>query len=1118
MIRNDATLRQIAAAAPDKSTWLSANAGSGKTRVLTDRVARLLLDGVQPQHILCLTYTKAAASEMQNRLFKRLGKWSMLADPELRADLLELGYDADITSETLLTARRLFARAIETPGGLKIQTIHSFCSSLLRRFPLEAKVSPQFTEMDDRSAEMLRDEILDDMAKGTDRHLVDGLAIEFTGAEVSSLTADIVRAKELLSKPPSDAELNYLLGLSGTETIESILSNVFSFISDSDVSNLISVLSRHSTTMVKIAEQLKTVDWNDPKTSDLQTLWSLFLMKDGLDPKTKSVPTKKAAEELGEDFVDLLHQWMHEIALSKNTVLAMKNRSRTKVLYDFAERFLEIYGSRKTFHGWLDFDDLILKARALLTDPLVAQWVLFRLDGGIDHILVDEAQDTSPAQWDVIQLLAEEFTTGEGTRDDVARTIFVVGDKKQSIYSFQGADPASFDRMREEFRERLTAVGKDLQNLTLDYSFRSSSPVLNLVDKTFVDETADGVGKNLQHLAFHDAMPGRVDLWPIQPKDDAEDSDLKWYEPLDRKSARNHNLVLAEKIAKEISRMIAHESLPDGEGRRAISEGDFLVLVQRRSPLFHEIIRACKNEGLSIAGADRLKIAGELAVKDIAAVLEFLALPEDDLSLACALKSPLFGWTEQNLFDLAHRRTEKFLWQALRGKTDQYNETLDVLNDLRDVSDFLRPYDLIERLLTKHNGRERLLARLGQEAQDGIDALLAQALAYERNGVPSLTGFLSWMRTDDVEIKRQVDSASNQIRVMTVHGSKGLEAPIVIMPDTAKPQNRNTNEILTNDGVALWKPSKPDRPRAIDDILDINGDLANEERNRLLYVAMTRAEKWLIVCGAGDEKSCDAGWYGAIQTAMANVQTAPFTSPTGDALRFTNNGWDIGEFPSQTPADHEELCRLEFDPISDVPTQHKPLSPSDLGGSKTFGGTDEMTDEDQALRFGRQIHLLLEHFPNYPETQWPKLATSLFSHGENIADDNEISELVENASRILKSSELSHVFAKTAMAEVPITAEIPTLGHARIHGIVDRLIVEDNKVLAVDFKSNPVTTNDPAKIPEGVLRQMGAYLEALEQIYANKKIEVAVLWTRTAKLVPLPHDIVRKALSRHTSS
>ncbi|UZD90732.1 double-strand break repair helicase AddA [Cognatishimia activa] len=1112
MKRNDATERQVQAARPDASTWLSANAGSGKTRVLTDRVARLLLEGVQPQHILCLTYTKAAASEMQNRLFKRLGSWAMRDDTALKTELLELGVEGVINSRRLNDARTLFARAIETPGGLKIQTIHSFCSSLLRRFPLEAGVSPLFKEMEDRAAALLREEIVDEMAGGNDSNLIADLARHFTGDSFEMLTADIVRSAHSYAKPVSKDRLFEVLGLKGGTTDETIAASVFLGDEADLIASLIEVLKTGGANDGKAAAKLAVL----PQIGydALPVLEGVFLTgekaKEPFSAKIGSFPTKKLQKD-HPDLIARLDKLMMRVEDARKDRLALANARRSLALWSFAHRFLEHYEANKQRLGWLDFDDLILRARNLLSDPNVAQWVLYRLDGGIDHILVDEAQDTSPVQWQVIERLAQEFTSGTGARDDTQRTIFVVGDKKQSIYSFQGADPAEFDRMRAEFGERLQASEAPLQNLELEYSFRSSDAVLRVVDACFAVQPST---KFEQHIAFNSDLPGRVDLWPVVEKTEApEEGD--WYDPVDRLSDTHHTVQLAQNIAWEIKRMIREQvSIPAKKGKegvytqRPVRAGDFLILVQRRSDLFQEIIRACKVAKLPIAGADRLKVGAEMAVKDLEALLKFLGTPEDSLSLATVLRSPLLGWSEQQLFDLAHRRTTPFLWQALRDRGEEFPKTMTFLGDLMGQTDFLRPYDLIERILTRHDGRRKLLARLGNEAEDGINALLSQALAYERSAVPSLTGFLVWMETDDLEIKRQMDSASDQIRVMTVHGSKGLEAPIVIMPDTGKRLLRMTDQIVHTEDVALWNSGGATAPDAVRAARETKADAQRQERMRLLYVAMTRAEKWLIVAAAGDlDKSGDT-WYQTIEAGMKHLGAEPHGFAEGQGLRYEHGDWS-GELVAEaikTEAAIPELPLHYKTPAAKVSAPDAALSPSDLGGAKALPGEAGL-DEEAAKKRGRQIHLLLEHLADEPEDNWHDLAPRILENAGEGADT--WTDLLAEAALVLRAPELQHLFASDTLAEVSLTA---SLGDQKLHGTIDRLIISESEVLAVDFKTNAVVPSDIAKTPEGLLRQMGAYAHALKQIYPGKTVKTALLWTKTGQLMSLPDALITEAL------
>jgi ATP-dependent helicase/nuclease subunit A len=1120
MIRDDATQRQVDAARPDKSTWLAANAGSGKTRVLTDRVARLLLDGVSPQHILCLTYTKAAATEMQNRLFKRLGEWAMLPDADLRKALSDLGIEGGVGSERLRHARTLFARAIETPGGLKIQTIHSFCAALLRRFPLEAGVSPQFTEMEDRDAALLRAQVIETLAEGPGRDVLARMALQYSGQTMEGLTASVVGHADQFAQPQSREDLAGQLGLPAGYTADQLLREVFLGSEMEILDRLRAAAAGGSTTDQKLAAKLSAI--TGPDMASLAILEDVFLTgasaKEPFSAKIGKVPTKGTQATLG-DLMPEVDALMGRVETARDRRLALDALDRTMVLYDFAALFLPAYARAKTLRGAMDFDDLILRTRNLLTDRSVSAWVLYRLDGGIDHILVDEAQDTSPVQWQVIQALAREFTSGEGAQDGKLRTIFVVGDKKQSIYSFQGADPSGFDRMRDEFDDRLTALGTPLQRMALAHSFRSSPAILTLVDKVFEGRDASGFSPEERHVAFQDALPGRVDLWPhIEKTDNADDGD--WDDPVDLPGEQDHDVVLAERIAGAIADMVAQEMpLPLGPGRaRPVQPGDVLILVRRRRRLFHEIIRACKARDLPIAGADRLRIGGELAVKDLTALMSFLATPEDDLSLAAVLKSPLFGWSEQELFDLAHRRTSTNLWPALQGRSD-HEGTRAILHDLRDHAEFLRPYELLERTLTRHGGRKRLMARLGTEAQDGIDALLDQALSYEQSQVPSLTGFLVWLQGDDPEVKRQMESAGSRIRVMTVHGSKGLEAPIVFLPETQNRKEELRGDILSDQSRAWWNVSKASAPRYLTQLREAALEKQREESDRLLYVAMTRAEKWLIVAAAGDLGSNGDTWYDRTRDAMASLGARDQDFTGGPGLRLETGDWSdlaMEPAPDTTTYDPELPEWASFSaprPDPDAETR----SPSDLGGAKALPGEAGL-DEEAAKRRGRQVHRLLEHLPSIHPDGWTDHAAELLEDGPDGAFGEELSLLTAEAQKVLTAPHLSDLFGTEALEEVSLTATLAELDGDRIHGTIDRLIVAPDRVLAVDFKTNAIVPESIAQVPDGLLRQMGAYAAALAQIYPDRRVETALLWTRTATLMMLPHDVVTAALRDTTTS
>ena len=1112
---DEATRRQIEAADPLKSTWLAANAGSGKTRVLTDRVARLLLDGVPPENILCLTYTKAAAGEMQNRLFAQLGTWAMKPDADLAAELAGKGVAGPLTPDRLDAARRLFAQAIETPGGLKIQTIHAFCAALLRRFPLEAGVAPSFAEIDDRSAAALADEVLEELCDGPLAPVVDEVASFLTGDDaLPALVAKVLEHRAAFARPLDLAGALRGHGLPPGYGIDALLAEVFDGSESDLIAGLLPVLKAKGGKDEIAAIRLAAVADRTESLEGLLVLEEVCLNQSGANAfraKIGSFPTKPTRERLGEGVTAALNDLMERVEAARLRRLALLSARRTAALHRFATAFLPAIAARKAARGWLDFDDLILKTRALLDDPAVGDWVLWKLDGGIDHILVDEAQDTSPVQWEVIRALAREMVAGAGARSGTDRTIFVVGDRKQSIYSFQGADPEAFDHLRRDFAQAL-ADGPGLAEQALEHSFRSAPAILQAVDATFAASGGAGIGGVPRHLAFRDALPGRVDLWPMVPKD-AKADEPDWFDPVDKISPHSAQARLADAIAGELRRLIdAGETIPDGRGgRKPLTEGDVLILVPRRGPLFREIIRACKARRLAIAGADRLKLTRDLAVQDLLALLAFLALPEDDLSLAAVLRSPLFGWSEDALYRLAQPRPG-YLWAALRER-DAGTPTHALLSDLLHEADFRRPYDLLERILTRHDGRRRLVARLGPDCEEAVDALLAEALAYERAEVPSLTGFLEWMRADEVELKRQAERGGGRLRVMTVHGAKGLEAPVVILPDCGprKPSGPGT-VVLTDPGWPAWNTPADMTVSPVAEAKAAAQAAQEAERQRLLYVAMTRAEVWLWVCGAGDE-GAEGHWHAQVETGLRDAGAVARDFPTGPGLRLASGDWlglplaATAAAPAVAPALPDWVAR----PADPAPPAVAPLLPSGLGGAKAIPGEGGLT-EAEAMERGTRLHLLLEHLPLVPPAGWAAAAAELLGPPADLLAEAALADLLEEATGVLTSPALAALFAPDTLAEVEISAPLPMGG--RLRGKIDRLLVAPDRVLAVDFKTNRVLPPTPEATPDGLLRQMGAYAAALKAVYPDRRVETALLWTRSARLVLLSDPLVMAALQR----
>lgn len=1134
-----ATQAQVISADPLRSTWLSANAGSGKTRVLTNRVARLLLQAVPPERILCLTYTKAAAAEMQNRLFETLGEWATMGDGPLLAALSKLGVaEHELGLETLAHARTLFARAVEAPGGLKIQTIHSFCASVLRRFPVEAQISPAFEEMDERDQSDLTAMILEEMAQDIThggQATLDIIAPFLSDLDGQEAARAVVSHRDHFETPSSEAELRAYFGI-GNLTEDGLLAQVFTGDEVDLCDKLEKLLDANNSRQAKSKRILKSYDWSRHSLSSLAELEAIFVNGSGAKnapdaAKGDSLFNAQVRASMGEDFPALC-AFMERLAEARPKRRALRVLEKSHALHQFAPDFLARYDRAKERRAWLDFDDLIRLTNRLLTETSLAQWVLFRLDGGIDHMLVDEAQDTSPAQWQIIAKLAEEFAAGQSARDGLTRTIFVVGDKKQSIYSFQGADPEGFDRMRDAFDARLAAVRSDLQKNVLKYSFRSAPAILELVDRVAADQGHAGLGQDVEHKAYFEDLPGRVDIWPAI-ESSAPPEVPAWDDPVDMIHDSHHSAVLANRIANFIRATIdnRHVIRTGNHSPRVVQPRDFLILLRSRSALFHQIIRALKEKNLPIMGADRLRISAELAVRDLTALMSFLATPEDDLSLAAYLRSPLGGMSEAELFDLAHNR-KTTLWNVLRNQRDRFPDVVTTLENLRNMADFQRPYEILEYLLTKKGGRRAFIARLGHEAEDGIDGLLHQAMSYERHDVPSVAGFAAWLRRGDVMIKRDMTGDDNQIRVMSIHGAKGLEAPIVILPDTAQKKDaghRGINALKPEDGPLFWASASEDLPQELRPAYDRRKAAQTEEENRLLYVAMTRAETWLIIAAAG-QLSAKTGekrvWYDQIRTsAQALPQTRPHMFWDEAGLRLENGDWSMTE-PAQASPDTvvmqgNDIAAALSGWVKATPepkAKDKPaLTPSDLAAeaAQPMDGTDRSAawhDAEAAKLRGRRLHALLEHLPSVTPAAWGETAAFILAAEGECSSQEEV-DLLQTAQKVLTDPALVHLFKGDALAEVPLTAYSEILGR-QIYGVIDRLIVTDTTVLAVDFKSNHTVPDTVDHVSDAYMRQMAAYREMLRALYPSRTVEVAILWTNAPSLMHLPDDLLVTALRR----
>ncbi|MBT3989782.1 MAG: double-strand break repair helicase AddA [Rhodospirillaceae bacterium] len=1139
-------IQQRQAASPEASVWVSASAGTGKTKVLTDRVLSLLLTGTKPQRILCLTFTRAAAAEMESRIADQLGKWTMAAESDLRAALEDLLGEAP--DETRVQrARQLFALVLDTPGGMNIQTIHAFCQSLLGRFPLEAGVPPHFALMDERDAEEMliaaREELLNRARNGADENLAGALA-EVTAhiheTQFPDLLAELTYARGRLrrlieSHGSIDAvikNLHQLLVVAPDETPTGVIAAASENAALDEMGLRLAIAALSEGNENDDARGQRIQNWidNPSRSSDAFFDYASIFLTDftkGSFNVRKTLITKKPSEA-SPGVKEILQQEGERLERAIMHWRSVSVAKSTSALLILGDALLATYQAQKEAKALLDYEDLILMAGELLHQPDVAPWVLFKLDGGIDHVLVDEAQDTSPDQWRVIEALADEFFVGL-SQHETPPTIFAVGDVKQSIYSFQGADPITFGAMRNLFATRAKDAQQVWRPVDLTVSFRSTQAVLQAVDAVFaLPEAADGVTLDeeaIHHEAWRAPEGGLVELWPpVEPRE--ADAPSAWKPPVERIRGDAPQTRLAELVAGRIAKMINDKEMLESQGRR-IEPGDVMVLVRRRSGFVEDLVRALKELEINVAGVDRMVLTEQMAVMDLLALGQFLLLPEDDLTLACLLKSPLIGLSEEQLFQLAHKR-EGSLWHALgqQVKSDpDFALAHEELSSLLARVDFAPPFELYSEVLGTHNGRLKLVSRLGPDALDPIAEFLNLALVYEKSHVPSLEGFLHWVSAGEVEIKRDLEQATqNSVRVMTVHGAKGLQAPIVFLPDTLQVPMQGSSLFWPEDEdgldqTLLWPPRRGLYENIAEAERGAVSKRRDQEYRRLLYVAMTRAEDRLYICGRHTKnKAPEHCWYNLIEAGLGGkgeeieddyLATAGETA-SSKVLRLTSPQTATIDEAQQSPEQkYDDLPDWAFEPPAEDPLPPAPLTPSRPDGEEPVVLSPLESDDGARFKRGRIIHALLQTLPDLTLAKREDALRAYLSQEAHNLSGNQQQDIAKEIMTVLEDATFAPIFGPGSRAEVPLIGEI---AGQIMSAQLDRLLVNAQEILVVDFKTNRPPPTDPAKVADIYLRQMAAYRMALAEIYPGREIRCALLWTVGPHFMPLgaeqlaPHE------------
>ncbi|NNU16096.1 double-strand break repair helicase AddA [Parvularcula sp. ZS-1/3] len=1118
---------------PARSAWVSANAGTGKTYILVRRVIRELLAGAEPASIVCITFTKAGAAEMSGRLLEMLSDWTLVPDDKLSKEL------ADITgtvpsADELKDARQLFAKALESPGGLKIQTIHSFCASILSRFPVEAGLPLGFKALeDDEAAAILREAVRDvatwlktDDGLGAQLDLVtaklqaaeeDGLGFQPSIEDALTLYAQKTRSLRTLPAEMGDA-LRSVVGAE-FQTEEEVAQGFHSDLRHqygAFLSSMIGTLDASKAKEGALVEGAKAALESAPTLDLIEN--SFVLTADQKPRKVANLAGCKLIENFAEQWEGLSDLVLENLAQLRAVRLFDLNYAFSLL----ARASIQHYNQLKEERLGLDYDDLIEKTLDLL-GRVENAWVQYKLDAAIDHVLLDEAQDTSASQWELVKKLSEELTA---TSEDAAgthryRSLFVVGDPKQSIYAFNGAEARLFNQTHEEYETRM---GGRLADGRLFLSFRTAQPVLDAVDAIFhTDGFREAGGPYTEHKSAKPERPGSVALWPHLPEEEKADVDV--WAPVDAPSEGSIDRRLARAIAADIkARMERGDRLACKDGR-VLQPKDVMILFQRRGPRFEEMLKALVDAGIPSAGTDRIAIARDTAVRDLIALLRLAANRDDSLSLAVLLKSPFFGWSEDRLYDLCQDADGGLLWRALRDDPAQdAQEAFSELSRVLDTGARHGPYRMLAAMLDgggELTGRQRLGARLGDSYAEAVETFLDEALSFEDREPRSLHGFLRYAENFSRDIKRETAGEEvTGVRVMTVHGAKGLEAPLVYVADAdylKKPHDVRKRAMFVypepegHDAplpVLVTGSVKTDPP-ALTPASEDAEQLRLEEYQRLFYVAATRAEEHLVIAGGKAPK--DSGeppptWHAMAMSGMDRLGAdGSVVSEEVEGLgtvQLYAKGGTMPEAEASSDQGAERIASPQW--LSEPVRPEDPgrvIYPSLIGALEEDerGEAEEASPSSSNARLrGVLLHRLLEVLPEVPPAERKTHASALVQRQGQGLERAELPGIVDAALGVLADDSFAPLFGEGSMAEVSIQGQVDGVTFS---GQIDRLLMTDSEIVAVEYKSSRWIPATADAVPSAHRKQMEAYLALLTQMEPSRPVRGILLYTAGPRVI-----------------
>ena len=1136
----------LAAAQPDINATVSASAGTGKTWLLVTRIIRLLLADAEPGSILALTFTRKAAAEMQMRLQERLFQLATADDKELSKLLLQTG--STDTRETMKKSRQLYEKLLHAGFPVRLQTFHSFCQDILSHFPLEADITPGFELIESTALlqQQAWEELFAEATRNTQGLLANDLDVLMqacngpanTKAALNSMLghrSDWWAYTEQQKDAAAYASDQLQRQLQITPTTDPY-AELFTAISRDDFICFADLLRKHETkTNLAHAEQLeRALQADHLNEASFKLLLPVFLTARH-EPRSRKT-SKAQLTSMGAQGEATFLELHVRICESLQHTLDISRRMQTLTLnaawYRTGLHFIKLYQKIKRELRLLDFTDLEWSCYRLLNHANNAHWVQYKIDQRINHVLIDEFQDTNPTQWQLITPLLEEIAAGPGER---TRSFFLVGDEKQSIYSFRRANPELQHQASAYLAQSMAAV-----EVKLDASRRSSPAVIETVNAIFSqDEIRHYMADFTTHSTHLHTVPGRISLFPLHqldtddehPPDDPGAMQLR--NPL--LQPRTENLKTARideahSIAQQIEKLVNEPALicvkdeDDNTRTRPLEYGDIMILMRNRTHIgvYESVLR---EHGIPFIGSQRGSLLDNQEIQDMERLLDSLITPFNNLSIAQVLKSPMFAASDQDLItiSLLHKDSKWFErllnMQAVADAEHPLSRAARLLPHWHKLADTMPVHDLLDRIYAEGNIIQRYVSSVPPAQQQRVSANLQRfhqlSLEIDSGRYPSISHFLHYLRSlrehkNDRPDEPAVVHGQSRVKLMTIHASKGLESPAVFLVDCDNQgAHHDAFSALVDWPAESNKPvkfqlitSKDNIDKMTNEVLVRKQQAHKREELNLLYVALTRARQYLQIFGSASKSK--SGWYEYIETAMKTL-----TTPDVDGAYH----YSVGEFSATI--NNAELPRaatkIAIDtrlnsPIVDATATEYMIAPS-LGFHAGDDGALSANDSD-GIKRGIAIHRALDLMSRIPPLTTEQ-ARQQIRHESALVDEAELNSWLKEAGNTINNGEFENIFKPYAAHQV--LNELPVMyrqNNQTVYGIIDRLVVTDDHVLLIDYKTHQI--EDEAQLQSlagSYAYQMRLYTTGIEKLWPGQKIKSGLLFTHSARLIWIDQDL-----------